>query len=67
MRIRITVVDDNNVAVVIAFSSTYKAEILEAVTSKIPRIKIKEWDIPMHQIKQISFNNYIFENIARRE
>ena len=67
MNIRIVITDDSNVDVVIVFSSTYKAEILEAITSKIPRIKIKEWDIPMHQIKQISFNSYIFENIARRE
>jgi len=67
MNIRITVIDDNNVAVVIAFSSAYKAEILEAVTSRIPRIKIKEWDIPMSRIQEISFNNYTFENIARRK
>jgi hypothetical protein len=67
MDIRITVIDDNNVSVIIAFSSAYKAEILEAITSRTPRIKVKEWDIPMSRIQEISFNNYVFENKARRK
>ena len=67
MNVRVTIVDDNNVDVVIAFSSAYDVKILESVHTRDPRIKIRDWDIPMSQIKEVSINNCIFINKARRK